>query len=123
MTAEEPIDMRRKLDSADYSKIRLYLNMNWTKRQIASVYHISTKFVSKIEDGVFTFAEDGSTKFVLAPDGPREYYFNAPAQFLCSGCQMGYGSLSGLAVHYAIYTSGNTKELDCMNFMPMVSTT
>lgn len=118
------IDQRRKLAAGDYSKIRTYLDIGMTKREIATLFHISTKYVTKIEDGEFHFSEDGTAKFVMFPN-PEErpsttWRAMSANPFPCSGCGYSFGSASGRLLHYEIWTSGGAKELDCMTMiMPM----
>ncbi len=102
-------DQRRKLEPEDYGRIRYALDMNYTIREVASVWNVSTKYAKRIREGHFTFASDGTVTFSTAPDHTDPLPLKMPT---CSGCGMSYG-LSGLESHYAIYTSGNTKELEC----------
>lgn len=102
-------DARRKLAPGDYSKMRLYLDMDYTIREVASTFGVSTKYVKRVNQGEFTFSPGGTVRFTTAPDSVV-----APPPVLesCSGCGMSYGH-SGLQTHYAIYTSGGTKALEC----------
>ncbi len=107
----EKLDQRRKLDVGDYSRIRMMLSSNYTKREVADLYHVSTKFIGKISDGYFTFNADGSTSFTMTQEPIMPEF---ALSFPCSGCGYSFGSYSGLIGHYAIWTSGNTKALSCM---------
>lgn len=102
-------DARRKLDPEDYSRIRFSLDMNYTIREVASQWNISTKYAKRIAAGQFTFAPDGSVSFTTAPDSVIP---QPPVLETCSGCGYSYGQ-SGLATHMATYTSGGTKSLEC----------
>lgn len=110
----EKLDLRRKLEQTDYSRIRMMLTSNYTKREIADLYGVSTKFIGKISDGYFTFNPDGSTSFTMTRDAITPEF---ALSFPCSGCSYGFGSYSGLLAHYAVWTSGGTKELSCMNLI------
>jgi hypothetical protein len=110
----EKTDLRRKLEAADYSRIRMMLSSNYTKREVADLYHVSTKFIGKISDGYFTFNADGSTSFTMTQDPITPEF---ALSFPCSGCLYSFGSFSGLQAHYAVYTSGGSKALECMNLI------
>ena len=103
------VDARRKLSPDDYSKMRLYLSMDYTIREVASTFGVSTKYVKRINAGEFTFANDGSVSFTTAPDSVVP---QPPILDTCSGCGLAFGQ-SGLQSHWSIYTSGFTKELEC----------
>lgn len=104
-------DQRRKLELDDYKKMRLYLDQNYTIREVASTFAVSTKYVKRVAQGKFTFLADGSTTFSAAPDDSTIVPL-PPVLETCSGCGYSYGQ-SGLDQHYQIYTSGFTKELEC----------
>jgi hypothetical protein len=92
----------------------MMLSSNYTKREVADLYHVSTKFIGKISDGYFTFNADGSTSFTMTQEPVMpEFALN----YFCSGCQYSFGSFSGLQAHYAVYTSGGVKPLECMNLI------
>lgn len=112
------VDMRRKLDLLDYSRIRVYSDMNFTIREMASEMGISTKYVKKILGATVQFNEDGSTRWLMIADSNTI----APQiqRLPCSGCGMGFNNRSGLMLHMEIWTSGGTKELDCSGIMPLV---
>ena len=108
------IDGRRKLEPEDYSRIRMMLGSDYTKREVAALFGISTKFVGKVSDGFFTFNADGTTSFTMTAEPVMpEFALNFP----CSGCHYSFGSFSGLQMHFAIYTSGGSKPLECMNLL------
>jgi len=104
-----PHDARRKLEMNDYKKIRLYLDQNYTIREVAATFNCSTKYVKRVAQGEFTFANDGSVTFSTAPDHIDPPMVQLPT---CSGCGMSFGQ-SGLQGHYDTYTSGGTKALEC----------
>ena len=110
------LDMRRKLEPLDYSRIRLYSDMNFTIRELASEFSISTKYVKKVLGATLQFNEDGSVRFLMTSDNPVPQIERLP----CSGCGMGFNDRSGLMLHMEIWTSGNTKPLDCSGLMPLV---
>ena len=111
-------DQRRKLNLLDYSKIRVYNDASFNIRELASEFGVSTKYVKKLLGATVIFNEDGTTRWLMAADSNTV----APQieRLPCSGCGMGFNDRSGLMLHWEIWTSGNTKELDCATVMPMV---
>jgi hypothetical protein len=110
----EKLDGRRKLVEGDYSRIRMMLSSDYTKREVAALFGVSTKFIGKIQDGYFSFNPDGSTSFTMTQEWVMpEFALTYP----CSGCHYSFGSFSGLQMHFSIYTSGGSKALDCMNLL------
>lgn len=93
------IDLRRKIEPDDYQKIRLFDYMNYTRREIATEFGISTKYVKKILNG-----EVGHETPPLTLLEVRHYS--------CSGCNRTF-SYSGIGEHFAIWTSGNN-PLSCI---------
>lgn len=85
-------DKRRKLSPSDYQLIRFdVLVMGHTIRQEANQHGISTKFVKKLISTTNTEAQ---------------------MTFTCSGCLYQFTGVD-LQNHFAIYTSGFTKPLEC----------
>ena len=85
------IDLRRKIDVEDYQKIRFLSHINYTIREIATEYGISTKYVKKILN-----KQVGTIPDVELMD---------VRHISCSGCGRLF-DYSGIGDHYSIWTSG-----------------
>mgnify|MGYP001610304979 CR=1 FL=1 len=97
-------DLRRKIEIGDYTNIKFEVNVvGMTIREVATERGISTKYVGKILDRLV---------------GHAEPIWEAPLQnrFQCSGCARMF-SMSGIAEHYSIWTSGGN-PLMCVHTLP-----
>lgn len=95
-------DLRRKLEVDDYQKIHNLDAMNYTIREIATEFGISTKYVKKILNN-----QVGSNW-----RSGRDLVYEDIRHHECSGCHRLF-SFSGIAEHFAIWTSGNN-PLSCL---------
>ena len=96
-------DLRRKIEKSDYQKIQFEVNViGMTIREVANERGISTKYVSKILDG-------------LIGEVPQ-WEPTLDRRFSCSGCLRIFTN-SGLWEHFNIWTSGNN-PLACITTMP-----
>ena len=92
------IDLRRKIEVEDYQQIRILSHINYTIREIATEYGISTKYVKKILDKKVGTQE------------PQVEYMEV-RHISCSGCGRLF-DYSGIGEHYIIWSSGGN-PLSC----------
>lgn len=90
-------DLRRKIEEEDYQRIRFYSFMNYTIREIATEFGISTKYVKKI---------------LSRQVGNPQVEYMEVRHFSCSGCGRAF-SFSGIGEHFSIWSSGGN-TLNCM---------
>ena len=100
------IDLRRKIEVEDYQQIRFLSHINYTIREIATEYGISTKYVKKILDKKVGTQE------------PQVEYMEV-RHISCSGCGRMF-SFSGIGEHYTVWTSGN-QPLSCFITVPALN--
>ena len=123
MTEQPPVDQRRKLTTSDYQKIRFYASQNFTIRDLAGEFGISTKYVNKVLAATVTFDSSGQVQFVMAPDASTvPTPVAVGSSFVCQanngGCGRWFSSAADLSGHWSFWTSSGTQTLNCASVMP-----
>lgn len=122
MTEQPLTDQRRKLTTVDYQKIRFYASQNFTIRDLAGEFGISTKYVNKVLDATVTFDQAGDVHFVMGPDAstvPTMPVIGSTNVCLTAsgGCGRWFSSAADLSGHWSFWTSSGTQTLNCVSVM------